>query len=55
METVAVSFFILFGSSYGISSVLLKKNISIHDPSYKAQVISTKLYKIDKSKTDSFV
>ena len=25
MGTVAISFFILFGSSYGISSVLLKK------------------------------
>ena len=42
METVAVSFFILFGSSYGISSVLLKKNIHMHDPSYKSQIISTK-------------
>ena len=55
METVAVSFFILFGSSYGISSILLKKNINIHDPSYKTQIISTKVYKIDKSKTDLFV
>jgi len=27
----------------------------MHDPSYKTQIISTKVYKIDKSKTDSFV
>ncbi|BCV00834.1 MAG: hypothetical protein CM15mV37_0800 [uncultured marine virus] len=37
MGTIAVSFIILFGSSYGISSVLLKKNIRIHDPSYRSQ------------------
>ena len=45
MGTVAISFFILFGSSYGISSVLLKKNIRIHDPSFKAQVIATRVYR----------
>ena len=45
MGSIAVSFIILFGSSYGISSVLLKKNIKIHDPSYKAQVIATRVYR----------
>ena len=33
------------GSSYGISSVLLKKNIRIHAPSYKDQIIATRVYR----------
>ncbi len=45
MGSIAVSFIILFGSSYGISSVLLKKNIKIHDPSYKDQIIATRVYR----------
>ena len=45
MGTVVISFFILFGSRYGISSVLLKKNIRIHDPSYKDQIIATRVYR----------
>ena len=44
-ELLSISFFILFGSSYGISSVLLKKNIRIHDPSYKDQIIATRVYR----------
>jgi len=55
MSTVVISFFILFGSSYGISSVLLKKNIKVHDPSYRPQIISTRVLSVSKSKDDWFV
>jgi len=44
MGTVAISFFVLFGSSYGISSVLLKKNIKIHDSIYNASQTTTGIY-----------
>ena len=44
MGTVAISFFILFGSSYGISSVLLKKNIKIHDSVYGVSQTTTGIY-----------
>ena len=45
MGSIAVSFIILFGSSYGISSVLLKKNIRIHEARYKDQIIATRVYR----------
>ena len=44
MEVIAVSFIILFGSSYGISSVLLKKNIKIHDSVYHVSQTTTGIY-----------
>ncbi len=44
MGTIAISFFILFGSSYGISSVLLKKNIKIHDSVYGVSQTTTGIY-----------
>ena len=44
MGTVAISFFILFGSSYGISSVLLKKNIKVHDSFYRVSQTTTGIY-----------
>ena len=44
MGTVAISFFILFGSSYGISSVLLKKNVKIHDSVYRVSQTTTGIY-----------
>jgi len=55
MSSIVVSFFILFGGSYGVSSILLKKGIKMNDHTYKPQVISTKLIKISKSKSDWFV
>jgi len=44
MGTVAISFFILFGSSYGISSILLKKNVKIHDSVYRVSQTTTGIY-----------
>ena len=44
MIVIAVSFVILFGSSYGISSVLLKKNIKIHDSVYGVSQTTTGIY-----------
>ena len=44
MGTVVISFFILFGSSYGISSVLFKKNIKIHDSIYHVSQTTTGIY-----------
>ena len=52
MTTIAVSFIILFGGSYGVSSMLLKKNIRIHDPSYRSQEAFGRVYRIEKSKED---
>jgi|TARA_R100001509_G_scaffold31748_1_gene16852 hypothetical protein len=52
MTTVAVSFMILFGSSYGISSVLLKRKVSIHDPSYRSEETFGRVYRIERSKKD---
>jgi len=52
MTTIAVSFMILFGSSYGVSSVLLKRNIRIHDPSYRSQGTFERVYRIEKSEED---
>jgi len=52
MTTIAVSFIILFGGSYGVSSVLLKRNVRIHDPSYRSQEAFGRLYKIERSKED---
>jgi len=44
MGTIIVSFFVLFGSSYGISSLLLKKNIRINDTFYQAPQTITGIY-----------
>jgi len=44
MGTVVISFFILFGSSYGISSVLLKKNIRIRNTIYQTPQTTTGIY-----------
>jgi hypothetical protein len=44
MGTVVISFFILFGSSYGISSLLLKKSVRIQDPIYQASHTTTGIY-----------
>ena len=52
MTTIAVSFIILFGSSYGVSSMLLKRNIRIHDPSYRSQETFGRVYKIERSKEE---
>jgi len=52
MTTIAVSFMILFGSSYGVSSVLLKRNVRIHDPSYRSQEAFGRVYRIKESKED---
>jgi hypothetical protein len=43
---------ILFGGSYGVSSMLLKRNIRIHDPSYRSQETFGRIYKIERSKED---
>ena len=50
METVAVSFFILFGSSYGVSSVLLRKNIRIHDTINESPSVPTRIYSEERKK-----
>jgi len=55
MGTVAISFIVLFGSSYGISSVLLKKNVRIHEPNYRPKEKITRVYRIERSKEDWFV
>jgi|TARA_A200000159_G_scaffold161646_1_gene183962 hypothetical protein len=54
MTTVAVSFMILFGGSYGVSSMLLKRSIKTYDPSYRSQETLTRLYRIERSKEDWF-
>ena len=55
MGSIAVSFIILFGSSYGISSVLLKRNLKIHEPSFKIQQSTTKVIKLNRSDDEWFV
>ena len=40
------------GSSYGVSSVLLKRNVRIHDPSYRSQETFGRVYRIEESKED---
>jgi len=54
MTSVAVSFMILFGGSYGVSSMLLKRSVRTNDPSYRSQETLTRLYKIERSKEDWF-
>jgi len=44
MGTVVISFFILFGSSYGISSLLLRKSVSLQDPTYQYPHTTTGIY-----------
>ena len=55
MGSVAISFIILLGSSYGISSVLLKKNLKIHEPSFKIQQSTTRIVRLNKSDDEWFV
>ena len=45
MHVIAVSFIILFGSTYGVSSILLRKNFKVHDPTYKSRETLTAVYK----------
>jgi hypothetical protein len=52
MTTIAVSFMILFGGSYGVSSMLLKRNVRVHDPSYRSQETFGRVYRIERSKED---